>query len=235
MADFEMINDAFWLKYAEDHVTSAITTRDAAANKLDTYLGIVWPIYTAAFAVGSALNVINCQWYITLIITVPILLIPIARFLCVWVQLPILVEFHEQMPDSIEQNLYAKIIKEKSKRLSWATGFAITCGLSIGISLFTYKICSMNETNNYYMNISVNKEAKKLNIHGLFSKKTNVVITVIGLDSTSKDHFFVIPPLKSNDKGKIDTLLDYKFIEKQIKAFASFTDNNKNPINIASQ
>ena len=44
MADIEMINDAYWLKFAKDHVSNAITARDDAANKLDGFLTVVWGI-----------------------------------------------------------------------------------------------------------------------------------------------------------------------------------------------
>ena len=86
MADIEMINDAFWLNYAKDHVTAAVTERDDAAGKLDTYLGIIWPLYTAAFALSSTFNIIHSEFEIPILIilSLPILLIPIARFLCTW-------------------------------------------------------------------------------------------------------------------------------------------------------
>ena len=234
MADLDMVNDAFWLKYAEDHVTAAISERDNAASKLDTYLGVVWPIYTAAFILGSTFNTIDhtSPGLITLL-ALPILLIPIAHFLCTWVQLPPEVFFHENSPSSIKMDLYGKVIKKKSCRLQLATGFAIICGISIGVAVFAYEFHGTKKNESYSINILSDKDKKKLRINGSFSNKADVIITVIGLDTLNADHCFV-SSLHSDEKGKIDTLVESKSISKQVKAFASFKDDNKNQINLVS-
>src|ERR1700741_5384959 len=100
MADIEMVDDYFWLKFAKDHISDAITTRDNAAKSLDTYLKFVWQIYTGFFALSTALSIIPGSICTKLIMGLPVIIVPIASFYCVKVQLPIFAHFHANEPDS---------------------------------------------------------------------------------------------------------------------------------------
>src|ERR1051325_1358259 len=171
MADIEMINDAYWLKFAKDHVSNAITARDDAANKLDGFLTVVWGIYTAAFTAAVAFGNVSATSKIIMIL--PVIIIPVAKFLCIHVQLPVPVNFYPNVPDSIEQDGYAVIIRRKNSILLLAKFISFLSAISIGLAIFVYKMGNNKplpppETaENFFVKATYNKVCKNIRLEGL--------------------------------------------------------------------
>ncbi|MDQ2753749.1 MAG: hypothetical protein M3R72_12070, partial [Bacteroidota bacterium] len=103
--DIEMIDDNFWLKYAKDHTEKATDLVNAGADKLDTFLTWAWGIYTAVFTVSIILNLVTDDYTARFIMALPVIIIPIAKFLCISVQLPVFASYFPDMPDSIINDL----------------------------------------------------------------------------------------------------------------------------------
>ena len=138
--NIELIDEYFWLKYAKEHVSNAIQRVNEAASKLETFLGVVWGIYTTAFAVTLAFDSISDDLLIRLILALPVILLPIARYCCTWVQLPVYVLFKYNAPESIEEHCYGLTITTKNKRMQWAKAFSLVSVLSICLALAMFKI-----------------------------------------------------------------------------------------------
>jgi hypothetical protein len=140
MADIEMIDDAYWLKFAKDHITSAIDQRDAAAKKIQDYLYIIWGLYTTVFALATAFTVLPVSHTSKIIMALPVMVIPIANWCCVMAQLPPSVAFYPNIPTDIEQNCYAAIVKYKTKWLFWSKLVSLLSAILIGLSIYLYKL-----------------------------------------------------------------------------------------------
>jgi hypothetical protein len=232
MAEIEMIDDQYWLKFAKEAVTKAITSRDEAATKLDTYLNVVWTIYTSAFAIGTAFNVIQNDFWIRVIMALPIIILPIARLYCIRVQLPVSVQIHFDQPEDIEKNGYKVILTAKNKRLGHAKTLTIISVLSIAVAVFLFKlnVPSKNEQNaskNYYVKTNYSKTCNSLRVDGVAKPDQSLSVLITGADSTKKIFFFKeISKLQSDHGGRFDTTIENKDIQLDIKAWVTWKNEN---------
>jgi hypothetical protein len=142
MADIEMIDGPFWLKFAREHVLRAISERDEAAGKLDTLLTWVWGAYTTFFSAAVFVRRLTDDLRVSLFIALPMLVIPVAKFFCTEVQLPISTSFYPNIPQSIQTDLYVKVIERKTRLLRGAKIWAGISVFLIGASLITLKLSS---------------------------------------------------------------------------------------------
>jgi hypothetical protein len=228
MAEIDMIDDAYWLKFAKDHVTSAITTRDDAANKLDGFLTVVWGLYTTAFTTAILLGAVTDSQMLRLIMALPVIIIPIAKFLCIQVQLPVSVNFFPNIPSSIEQQGYATIIRRKNAYMKLATIVSFLSALSIGLALFVFKMNDSKKPIDYYVNVAYCKECKNIRIAGISQPNQILTLSIVGTDSSGKTWYYSeINKVKSNSKGNFDTIVETNAAVKNWKIFVNWTDDKK--------
>jgi hypothetical protein len=234
MATIEMADDLFWLKFAKDHITDAVSSRDEAAKTLDTYLKFVWAIYTGFFAISTAFSIIPGSVITKLVMGLPVLIIPIAGFYCVKTQLPVFESFHPDEPDSIIRDLYAKIISQKNKDLTTAKLLALISALSIGVAVFIFRLGDM--ATNYTVTVSVQTYSKTLRIQAVLPKDQPFSLLATGYDSTGKTaHLIEISKIITNDKGLVDTLINNNEIVKDPVVFCSWKADNKTQQVISSK
>lgn len=141
----ELINDAYWLKYAKEKFDSSIKSRDEAASKLETFSTFLWTTYTAAFAIAAAFNTISDNPWKIIILVLPIILLLMTKYLCTYVQMPVDTDIDTVDPDKIA-NAHAEIVHRKIIRLRFAVVFSFVSTISLISSLITYKIPDKNET-----------------------------------------------------------------------------------------
>lgn len=226
MPDIEMIDDAYWLKFAKDHVSNAITAREEAANKIDTFLGIIWPVYTTIFTTAIVFHQLTDNIYVIIIMALPVIIIPLARFLCLRVLLPPLVRFYPNIPADIEKNVYAKTVLKKSSFLLQAQVGAFIAALSIGLSLFIYKI-SDGTKNNYYVETVLNASSKNIQIEGRSQPNKEISISLAGtIDTAKKVWAYQELKVKSDAQGLFHSVLANNGMANNLKVFVSWIDNN---------
>ncbi len=232
MAEIEMIDDAYWLKFAKDHVTNAIKMRDEAADKLDNFLTAVWALYTTAFTTAVLIGIITEKPFLKFLMALPVIIIPIAKFFCIQVQLPVLVNFYPNMPTSIEQDGYAKIVRRKSYYIKLATAFSFLSALSIGIALFVFKMNDYKKPDDYKINVYYSNAVKSVRIAGVCQPDQVLNISIAGTDSAGKWYYSEANKVKSNINGNFDTIINSNGAETNWKVFVNWTDDKKNSITI---
>lgn len=227
MADIEMVNDAFWLKYAADHVTNAVTSRDDAANKIDTYLAAIWAIYTGVLTAGIVFHQIADNLWQIGIMALPVLILPIARFYCLNVLLPPSVRFYPNIPDSIEKVLYAKILIQKSERLVVAKRWAFVSALSIAASLFSYKI-NEGTKKNYFAEEKYSAREKKFWVNGVCQPNKTLTVSLAGVgDTVTKAYtYYEGASETSNTDGSFSFAVPADTIKSDLKVILTWTDDN---------
>jgi hypothetical protein len=227
MADIDIINDFFWLKFAKDHVTNAISSRDDAAKNLDIYLKFIWPIYTGFFALGTAFSAIPGTVLIKIFMSLPIIIIPWASFQCIQVQLPAFVQFHPSEPESIINDLYKKTIAQKTRDLKAARIWVIIAALSISLSIFLYRISDIHSSD-YSIRATAFPLCKQLKIEGCLPENQDLSISVIGLDSSGKPVLCSeTQKINSGLTGKVNLVLNNCGIYKDPQVFCTWIDKNK--------
>lgn len=134
-----------WLDFAKDGVFKSIESREKAADKLDTFLGWTWIVYTSIFALGSLLNFVSSNIWQLFWLAQPILIIMLARYFCVVVSMP-----STNNDDSVRADpndvasiidSFKLIVDDKRKKLKVAKIFTFISILSITAALVGYNYC----------------------------------------------------------------------------------------------
>jgi hypothetical protein len=224
MADSTMIDDAFWLQYAADHAKAAVSERDAAAGKIDTYLGIVWAIYTGVFTAGIAFHQITASTDLIVLMLSPVIIIPVARFLCLNVQLPPRVEFRENIPADIEANLYDRVLEKKSSKLNIARAAALISVISIVVSIFAFDLSHSKRI--YSVEAKYDSTSKSFLVYGISDASKALNVSLAGASDTGGKTMVYIEgtSVKSNPDGLFSFVVPSDKIKSNLKVFISWTD-----------
>ena len=129
------INDAYWFSYSKNIVDGALKSRDDAADKLQTFVGWLWTVYTAGAAVGFALGKLSLSLLAAVLVSSPILALVIVYWMTVWVRVPILGQFDPQIPGQIE-HLYNHNVLRKQWRLRLTLGAAAGSAILVAGAVF---------------------------------------------------------------------------------------------------
>lgn len=223
--EIDMIDDKFWLNYAKVHTEKAVDTVNAGADKLDSFLTWSWTIYTTVFTAGIFFNSIEGAYWSKIIMALPVIIIPIAKMLCIQVQLPVFTRFYPNVPDSIVTDYYGKIIITKNCLFNWAKAITTLGIVMIGVALFLFKLSPGKK---YVL------KAKILQNHTIIlnavvgtSQPVNFWINGNYQDTATKKMMekSIQFLLTSNKMGEIDTVISSKF-ETLIKAYAKWNEGN---------
>jgi hypothetical protein len=140
------IDRDYWLDFAKEGVSKSIENREKAADKLDTFLGWTWLVYTSIFALGSLLNFVSSDIWQLIWLAQPILLIMLARYFCAVVSMP---SSNNDDKVSADPNDVASIIdsfklivEDKKKKLQTAKVFTFISIFSITAALVGYNYCA---------------------------------------------------------------------------------------------
>lgn len=231
MSKIEMIDDQFWLKFAKDHVAGALAARDEAAGKIDTFLSWVWTVYTAVFAAGVAFNVIGTDMSTRIIMALPVVLLPLARYVCVAVLLPVETTFATNVIEKIKSDGYATILKRKNSLLNRAKFAAVLSVLSIAAAIFVFRtdiLAHETAVTDYYVKATYNSKCDVVRLEGWVGKVKTVKLLLAGTDSTGKTtsvRELDINPRMAN--GNFDTTLSANNQHVNYRLYASWTDSAK--------
>lgn len=139
------IDRDYWLDFAKEGVSKSIESREKAADKLDTFLGWTWLVYTSIFALGSLLNFVSSNIWQLVWLAQPILIIMLARYFCAIVSMP---STNDDDKVSADPNDVASIIdsfklivKYKKTKLQVAKVFTFISIFSITAALVGYNYC----------------------------------------------------------------------------------------------
>jgi hypothetical protein len=134
------IDRDFWLDYAKNEVTKSIESREAAAEKLDTFLAWIWTIYTSIFALASLFNYMSSNVWQLLVVSQPILIIMVARFFCKWVEMPTMKKDEKADPNVVPEIIdsFKATVEDKKRKLSIALVFTVISMISICVALIGY-------------------------------------------------------------------------------------------------
>lgn len=225
----EIVNDAFWLQYAADHVTNAVKSRDDAAAKVDTYLAAIWTIYTGVLTAAVVFHQVSDDLFTLILLALPVLILPIARYLCLQVAIPPQVEFYETSPESIRSTLYDKVLEEKIKRLQWAKIGAAVSAVSIAVSLFAFKLNDEGRKD-FVVQTTYNAGMKAWMVNGTAEPDKDLAVSIAGNVDSGKQKRFVYmdrAPEKSNADGTFLFMVPADSIVSDLKVIISWTGKDK--------
>jgi hypothetical protein len=140
--EIEIVNDEFWLKYAKDSIENSIKSRDEGAAKLEKMVLWFWGLYTASFTIGVSINLIKAPLFVLILLALPIVLLILTYWFCVFAQLPVMGGFKSQkgydptIPFEIKE-AYNAGLKVKNSRLKEALFSTLLSALILGFALFS--------------------------------------------------------------------------------------------------
>lgn len=129
------ITDAYWFAYAQRLVDAAVASREEAAEKLRTLLAWFWTVYTTLLAVGAALVTKNYPETIKVLLAAPVVVVPLAYWLCTQVQMPVDVGFDPRRPADIRA-AYVRAVKTKRRWLLAAQILAWLSAVTLAVAFF---------------------------------------------------------------------------------------------------
>lgn len=139
------IDRDYWLDFAKGGVSRSIESREKAADKLDTFLGWTWLVYTSIFALGSLLNFVSSNIWQLVWLAQPILIIILARYFCAVVSMPSTNNDDNVRADPNDVasiiDSFIVIVDDKKRKLSRAKVFTFISIFSITAALVGYNFC----------------------------------------------------------------------------------------------
>lgn len=139
------IDRDYWLDFAKDGISKSIESREKAAEKLDTFLGWTWIVYTSTFALGSLLNFVSSNVWQLVWLAQPVLIIMLARYYCAVVSMPSTNNDDSVRADPNEVasiiDSFKVIVEDKKKKLSVAKYLTFISIFSITAALIGYNYC----------------------------------------------------------------------------------------------
>jgi len=177
-----MIDDEYWLQYAQDSVKNSITSINDGAAKLEKMTIWFWGLYTASFTIGVSINLIEAPISILFLLGSPIILLIFTYWLCIRAQLPVnpsivgkKTGFDPHIPFEI-QLAYNETIKTKNKRFKWAINLSFFSAFLLAVALFILSF--VHKKNNYTLTAAFSEKKDIIIISGIFPKNTIVKTTI---------------------------------------------------------
>lgn len=130
----EMIDDNFWFELAKEIVKNGTEKRNEAGAKLQTLISWLWGIYTAGATVGISLSKTSYSLPVILLIASPSIVLIVAYWVAVWVQMPLSAKFDPRIPKDI-MRAYLKGTKIKSYRLAIALSLSFIAAVLVSFAL----------------------------------------------------------------------------------------------------
>ncbi len=183
------VDDDFWLTFAQNGIKNSIENRDKAALRLDTFLNWLWSIYTSIFVLASIFNFLSDNIWQLILVSQPIVIIILARFLCTIVSIPSKVEANPNEVKVIIEG-YEKIVGKRSRRLKIALIAAMISMVSLGTAIIGYHLTDPNqEIKSEIRDLKLKKEQYELQMQTILDSEKLECLEqndLVRLDSLSK-------------------------------------------------
>ena len=113
------IDDAYWFEFSETQVAASLTNRDAAAEKLQSLVQWLWPVYTAAAGITVVFSgkVLTSE-QLALVASAGVSLV-FVYWAATWVQVPKLMSADPRSPDDLHE-AHTQLVQSKHRRLMFA-------------------------------------------------------------------------------------------------------------------
>lgn len=158
----ELVNDAFWLKFAKDKIESGFDSVNTAAENLGKQIAIFWGIYTLLFTTGATLLKLQAPAPVIWLLALPIPLLIGAYCFTLWAQHPMISKkVDPRRPKQVEL-FYAATIRAKKSRLTIAALITVASGISLAIALIVSNVYPSPPAN--HMNAAFDQTNEKGNV-----------------------------------------------------------------------
>lgn len=131
-----VVNDRFWLAYAQEAVRNAVAAPERRAEQLAAGIVWFWTLYSAAALValttGSARLSTPAAWLVAL----PSAVLVLAYWTALRVRRPMLIDFDPRVPEEIEQAHHAAA-QQKRRLLQRAERMTVGAAASVVLALAT--------------------------------------------------------------------------------------------------
>ena len=210
------VDDQFWLDYAKAIVEGTLPSQHKSAAKLQTLLAWMWTIYTASASIGIALSKTSYPHAVILLIAAPSVVLVIAYWLAVYVEMPAHRTFEPNSPTDIEQ-VYISSVEEKKKRLDHAMIASALAALLVAAGLYAASVVKQDPTP--HLQVTVVDGKQKLSVSGSFPADTIVRFTFT-LDDAGKP---VDATYQTSSSGRIQFAVPVSGAKK-VRVLAEWTD-----------
>lgn len=195
------IDDAYWFNYSKTIVDGALKSRDDAADKLQTFVGWLWTVYTAGTAIGFSLGKLSLELGPALLVSSPVVALVIVYWMTVWVRVPVLRTFDPQIPSRIAL-VYAENVKEKQKRLKLTLVAAAGAALLVACALFfASTVPSASSAPSLQTVIHAERDPKQLFVTGNLGNTAKVAVTVYAATQNKERGEILASETTTADKG----------------------------------
>lgn len=220
----ELINDQYWLKYAQKTVENSITARNDAAAKLEKMTLWFWGLYTASFTIGVSINLIKAPLPVLVLLASPIATLIITYWLCVRAQLPVMAKFDPRIPYEIKE-AYNEGLKIKYRRFVWSLIFTFISALLLCSALTALSFVEKKEKENYGVSAFLNDAKDTLVISGTLPKDVVVNTVVDSLNSKKNKILVYSNTFKIQENGILNLNVPLKKVPKTLIVTATWQEN----------
>ncbi len=224
MADMEIVNDAYWLKYGKVSIEQALTSRNQAAAKLEKMTLWFWGLYTASFTIGVSINIIEAPLFILIMLAAPIVLLIFTYWLCIQAQLPVNAAFDPTIPYEIKVAHDAGL-EVKNKRFKLARIFTFVSALLLSSALFSLSFVNKKTIQSF--DVSYDKQSSLLLVSGTFPKGTIVSTEIDSLVSASERIQFYQNTYKIQENGLLNLNISLVKQPREITVSTTWIENDQ--------
>jgi hypothetical protein len=219
------VDDRFWFELSKKMVQSSPTSRNEAAAKLQTMIVWLWGIYTASATVGIALSKTSYPLSVILLIASPSVILIIAYWVAVWVQMPIRAQFDPRIPSDIRDS-HNKGVQVKSWRLNCAIGLSFIAAIMVSLALIATSLSKQVTPPNFKATHHTKEGRNLIAFSGHFPADTHVALRISPTPPAigplkSKELFYTV-----SQSGDLQLNIELDFAVKQYEVRAEWKERD---------
>lgn len=197
----EIINDEYWLSYAKKSVENSITSRNHAAAKIEAMTLWFWGAYVLYFTIGVTIELLDVSSFVMFLLALPIVLVMVTYWLCVYAQLPVTVTFDPRIPSEILEG-YNSGLRTKNRRFQFSLLFTFLSAVSVAIALYMLSISGKKEDER--ADLLVNDSKDMIILSAQMPKNRLVSTMVDSISAEGHKSTFFTKEIKTGTTGQIN-------------------------------
>ncbi|MBI5875022.1 MAG: hypothetical protein HZB81_04130 [Deltaproteobacteria bacterium] len=205
----EMINDKFWFELSKEIVKNGTEKRNEAGAKLQTLIAWLWGIYTAGATVGISLSKTSYSLPIILLIASPSIVLIVAYWVAVWVQMPVSAKFDPRIPQDI-MRAYLKGVKTKSWRLTIAVSLSFIAAVLVSFALIVASLSKEGASPNFKAYHHAKDDSNFIAISGRFPADTKIILRIISFPPSGSPIISKELPYITSSSGELQESIELK-------------------------
>ena len=220
-----IVDDQFWFELSKEIVKNAPDKQNEAGAKLQTLIVWLWGIYTAGATVGISLSKTSYSLPTILLIASPSIVLIVAYWVAVWVQMPINAKFDPRIPKDI-MRAYLKGVKTKSWRLAIALSLSLIAASLVSSALIAASLSKQATSPNFKAYHYVRDDYDIIALSGRFPADTKINLRIASFPPSGSPIISKELPYITSTSGELQESIELKSTAKKYEVAVEWKEED---------